>query len=53
MEKEPWLMHQCPGCWSVSALPATADGYECECGERLTLIDLRARTTRPLNEDER
>jgi hypothetical protein len=34
------LLGQCPGCWAVHRLPSTAD-YECECGERVTVIDLR------------
>jgi hypothetical protein len=44
-------VHQCPGCWAI-ALVADGVEYECQCGERMTLIDLRARSTRPLNEDE-
>ena len=44
-------VHQCPGCWAIACVPAGVE-YECECGERMTLVDLRARTTRPLNEDE-
>ena len=35
------LVHQCPGCFSVQLLWADPDGWECECGERLTRIDLR------------
>lgn len=36
-------VYQCPGCWSVTVNPNPADGdWECECGERLTCIDLRA-----------
>jgi hypothetical protein len=35
------LLGQCAGCWAVHRLPSTAD-YECECGERVTVIDLRA-----------
>lgn len=36
------LAMQCPGCWSVSY--NETDGtrtWECECGEKLTVIDLR------------
>lgn len=35
------VVYQCPGCWSVSHLLQIVGVYECECGERLTLIDLR------------
>lgn len=45
-------VYQCPGCWAIALLAGGVE-YECECGERMTLVDLRARTTRPLNEDER
>lgn len=44
-------LHQCPGCWAIALVPGGIE-YECECGERMTLVDLRARTSRPLNEDE-
>lgn len=37
----PVRTYQCPGCWSVNAMPYLRCGYECECGEALTLIDLR------------
>ncbi len=39
------MLYQCPGCWSYSTNTQTRGGYECDCGERLTLIDLRARTS--------
>ncbi|MBN8867542.1 MAG: hypothetical protein J0H98_08305 [Solirubrobacterales bacterium] len=35
------LAYQCPGCFSVTMNEQNPDGYECACGERLTLIDLR------------
>src|ERR1035438_8826673 len=34
-------LYQCPGCWSYLLLPLLNEGYECECGEYMTLIDLR------------
>ena len=35
--------HQCPGCFSASLAAAPEDGWlECECGEKLTDIDLRS-----------
>lgn len=34
------LTMQCPGCWSVSHNDPEKD-WECECGEKLTVIDLR------------
>lgn len=35
--------YQCPGCWArCELLPPTPEGsYECDCGERLTCVDLR------------
>jgi hypothetical protein len=49
-----YRLFQCPGCWAYGLHLAPKDGWiECDCGERRTLIDLRERTTRPLNEDER
>lgn len=33
--------YQCPGCWSVSVVEELEGGYECDCGEKLTVIDLR------------
>jgi hypothetical protein len=49
---ERW--HQCPGCWSVNLLPVGKD-YECECGEALAVIDLRAEAalSEVLDENER
>lgn len=44
MTKRERRLYQCPGCWSYSVNEQTRSGYECDCGERLTLIDLRART---------
>jgi len=33
---------QCPGCWSTTTVNLfVAPDWECECGERLTVIDLR------------
>ena len=40
-----WLrrrLYQCPGCWDFRYIPELAEGYECACGERMTLVDLRA-----------
>jgi hypothetical protein len=33
---------QCPGCWSVNLCVVEGDWLECDCGEKLTMIDLRA-----------
>jgi len=35
------LIGQCPGCWAFHRVPTTVD-YECECGERIEIVDLRA-----------
>lgn len=36
------LYMQCPGCWSLVEGEAPKGGWlECECGEKLTVIDLR------------
>jgi hypothetical protein len=36
------LLMQCPGCWSVSENePKEGAYFECGCGEKLTVIDLR------------
>lgn len=40
MASEMKLAMQCPGCWSVS-YNEPKNGWECECGEKLTVIDLR------------
>ena len=34
-------LYQCPGCWSYLFMAPLDGGYECECGEGMTLIDLR------------
>lgn len=36
-------VYQCPGCWSYGLYEDPAEGayYECECGEKLSMIDLR------------
>jgi hypothetical protein len=34
------VLHQCPGCWSWSMRTPDRD-YECECGQRLSVVDLR------------
>lgn len=46
-------LYQCPGCWSYGCYPRPPEGAwrECDCGERMTLIDLRERREQPLNED--
>ena len=50
MREHPRYLYQCPGCWSYGlwAIPVgggrskTDEGWiECECGERMTRIDLR------------
>lgn len=36
------LLMQCPGCWSVVESEKPQGGWlECDCGEKLTVIDLR------------
>ena len=36
--------YQCPGCWSYGMFRVPVDGWiECDCGEAMTLIDLRSR----------
>lgn len=40
-------IYQCPGCFTVSTLELTDSGYECECCERLTNIDLRGCDLKP------
>lgn len=40
-------IYQCPGCFTVSTLELTDSGYECECCERLTNIDLRGCELKP------
>lgn len=49
----PERLYQCPGCWSYDQLLwVTGEAYiQCNCGERMTLIDLRCRREQPLNED--
>lgn len=47
----PRMLYQCPGCWSYGIWPKIPGGYECDCGERLTLIDLRARREQSLTQD--
>lgn len=38
------LLHQCPGCWAVGYYFIPKDGWiECNCGEQMTLVDLRAK----------
>lgn len=42
IERGP-LMHQCPGCWSAGFHEPPEDGWiECDCGEKMDVIDLRA-----------
>jgi hypothetical protein len=36
-----WYAHQCPGCFSVTVFAGDGRDYECDCGEKLTRIDLR------------
>jgi hypothetical protein len=36
------LVGQCPGCFSLHSVPPEMD-WECDCGEAVTIIDLRAR----------
>jgi hypothetical protein len=49
----PQRLFQCPGCWMHLVTGKPDSGWvECDCGERMTLIDLRERRSRPLNEDE-
>ena len=50
-ERLPERLFQCPGCWSYYTHPGKAGSVECECGERATLIDLRARVD-SLTDDE-
>jgi len=38
------LLQQCPGCWSTGR--GAAD-IECECGERMAVVDLRAALASP------
>lgn len=43
---------QCPGCFSVSMGGRPAGGWlECDCGEKLTVIDLRDGPPRTLTVD--
>lgn len=44
-------LYQCPGCWSWGMWPIPKDelgSLECECGQRLTRVDLRGSETPPL-----
>lgn len=45
------MLHQCPGCWGWSSHPADRT-WECECGERLSRIDLRNPEPSPFPEAE-
>lgn len=48
------LLYQCPGCWNydeIQWLSPLRGTVECRCGERMTLIDLRARREQSLTED--
>jgi hypothetical protein len=36
------LIGQCPGCFSIHKVPDGVD-WECDCGELVTIIDLRAK----------
>jgi hypothetical protein len=48
----PMRLYQCPGCFSYGPSSRPEGGWiECECGERMTLIDLRERRDQPLTED--
>ncbi len=42
--RTPPRVFQCPGCWSFGLYRSEPGSLECSCGERMTLIDLRART---------
>jgi hypothetical protein len=37
---------QCPGCYSLHSVPPEMD-WECDCGEAVTIIDLRAKPRHP------
>jgi len=43
------LLAQCPGCWAIHRLPTTAD-YECDCGERVVMLDLRSDEDKALDD---
>jgi hypothetical protein len=40
------LVGQCPGCFSLHSVPPEMD-WECDCGEAVTIIDLRAKPRHP------
>ena len=36
------FLYQCPGCWSYGTFLKPKDGWiECDCGQRMTRVDLR------------
>lgn len=43
-------MHQCPGCWGCALQPADRPVECLECGEKMTVIDLRASNLYSLEE---
>ena len=45
-EKTITVLFQCPGCWSTGRGPVGAD-WECDCGEKMTCVDLRAALDHP------